>query len=64
MSLIDGRVRWRARAEESKITADRMTDAGCVCILRSSVGDGDRIVRRCGNRFASRCSQPPGSHDA
>ncbi len=43
MSLIDDSAYWSARANEARITADCMTDAGCRYILLSIAKDYDRI---------------------
>jgi hypothetical protein len=64
MSLIDNSAYWRARAEESRITADCMTDAGCARILRGIADDYDRIAQWCEEEPAPGSSQPPGAHRA
>jgi hypothetical protein len=58
MSLIDNSTYWRARAEESRITADCMIDADCARILRNIADDYDRIAGWCDQRSATGPSQP------
>ena len=43
MSLIDDSAYWSALANEARITADCMADAGCKYILLSIAKDYDRI---------------------
>jgi hypothetical protein len=64
MSLIDNGAHWRARAEESRSTADCMIDAGCAGILRSIADDYDRIARWCEGMVASGPAQPSRSSGA
>lgn len=52
MNLIDNGAYWRARAEESRISADCMIDAGCARILRGIADDYDRIALWCEERLA------------
>jgi hypothetical protein len=46
MSLIDDSAYWRARANESRITADCMVDAGCRHILLGIAADYGRLADR------------------
>ncbi len=64
MSLIDNSTYWRARAEETRITADCMIDAGCARLLRSIADDYDRIARWCEGAASSGPLQPSGSSGA
>jgi hypothetical protein len=64
MSLIDNSAYWHARAEESRISADCMIDAGCARILRGIAEDYDRIARWCEDGLASGAMQPLGSRKA
>jgi hypothetical protein len=45
MSLIDDSAYWRARANEARITADCMLDAGCRTIMLGIARDYERIMQ-------------------